>query len=102
MTPDLTKSRTTDDGVLVPLGTPTKHESSKMVRALLRSIFTNCIVFQMQVPVWGSNTLFASTCEKNTVVWLQACLRYNDYIVYNVDQIKMRYALHVTFNFNRR
>ncbi|CAD6341940.1 unnamed protein product [Miscanthus lutarioriparius] len=61
MTPDLTKSRTTDDGVLVPLGKPTKHESSKT-----------------------------------------ACLRYNDYIVYNVDQIKMRYALHVTFNFKRR
>ncbi|EES02927.1 hypothetical protein BDA96_03G167900 [Sorghum bicolor] len=60
MTPDLTTSRTTDDGVLVPLGKPTKHESSKT-----------------------------------------ACLRYNDYIVYNVDQIKMRYALHVTFNFKR-
>ncbi|KAF8730868.1 hypothetical protein HU200_016739 [Digitaria exilis] len=52
------KLRTTDDGVLVPLGKPTKHESSEMARS-----------------------------------------RYNDYIVYNTDQIKMRYALHVTFNF---
>lgn len=59
MTPDLTKSRTTDDGVLVPLGKPI-HESSK-----------------------------------------RGCLRYNEYIVYNVDQIKIRYALHVTFNFKR-
>jgi poly [ADP-ribose] polymerase len=97
MTPDLTTSRTTDDGVLVPLGKPTKHESSKTVRALQRSIFTNCIVFQMRVPC-GAQTLYL---RNNTVVWLQACLRYNDYIVYNVDQIKMRYALHVTFNFKR-
>lgn len=101
MMPDLTQSRTIDDGVLVPLGKPTKQESSKTVRELLRSNFTNCIDFQMHVPCGAENTLFA-TCEKNTVVWLQACLRYNEYIVYNVDQIKMRYALHVTFKFKRR
>ncbi|KAF3324695.1 poly [Carex littledalei] len=29
-------------------------------------------------------------------------LLYNEYIVYNVDQIKMRYLLHVDFNFNYR
>ncbi|KAG2588656.1 hypothetical protein PVAP13_5NG227300 [Panicum virgatum] len=29
-------------------------------------------------------------------------LLYNEYIVYNVDQIRMRYVLHVSFNFKRR
>lgn len=29
-------------------------------------------------------------------------LLYNEYIVYNVDQIRMRYVLHVNFNFKRR
>ncbi|KAF7804866.1 poly [ADP-ribose] polymerase 2 isoform X2 [Senna tora] len=29
-------------------------------------------------------------------------LLYNEYIVYNVEQIKMRYIIHVNFNFNRR
>ncbi|WOL12197.1 hypothetical protein Cni_G20962 [Canna indica] len=30
---------------------------------------------------------------------LQCSLLYNEYIVYNVEQIQMRYVLHVTFNF---
>lgn len=63
MMPDSTESRTIDDGVLVPLGKPTKQESSKTVRELLRSNFTNCIDFQMHVPCGAENTLFA-TCEK--------------------------------------
>ncbi|KAL2323662.1 hypothetical protein Fmac_028041 [Flemingia macrophylla] len=29
-------------------------------------------------------------------------LLYNEYIVYNVDQIRMRYVVHVNFNFNTR
>ncbi|KAE9611821.1 putative NAD(+) ADP-ribosyltransferase transcription regulator SAP family [Lupinus albus] len=29
-------------------------------------------------------------------------LMYNEYIVYNVEQIRMRYVVHVKFNFNRR
>ncbi|CAM0881176.1 unnamed protein product [Alopecurus aequalis] len=29
-------------------------------------------------------------------------LLYNEYIVYNIDQIRMRYVLHVSFNFKRR
>ncbi|XP_028781911.1 poly [ADP-ribose] polymerase 2-like isoform X2 [Neltuma alba] len=29
-------------------------------------------------------------------------LLYNEYIVYNVEQIRMRYVIHVNFNFNRR
>ncbi|XP_062198362.1 poly [ADP-ribose] polymerase 2-like isoform X2 [Phragmites australis] len=32
----------------------------------------------------------------------RGCLLYNEYIVYNVDQIRMRYVLHVSFNFKRR
>ena len=40
-------------------------------------------------------------CE-NTALWLQGGLRYNEYIVYNVDQIRMRYVLLVNFNFKRR
>jgi poly [ADP-ribose] polymerase len=28
-------------------------------------------------------------------------LMYNEYIVYNVDQIRMRYILNVNFNFKR-
>ncbi|GJN05298.1 hypothetical protein PR202_ga22916 [Eleusine coracana subsp. coracana] len=35
-------------------------------------------------------------------MWLQGSLLYNEYIVYNVDQIKMRYALHVSFKPKRR
>ncbi|XP_072954736.1 poly [ADP-ribose] polymerase 2-A [Typha angustifolia] len=31
----------------------------------------------------------------------KGCLLYNEYIVYNVDQIKMRYVIHVDFNFKR-
>nr|CAB3473102.1 unnamed protein product [Digitaria exilis] len=58
--PDLAESKTTDDGVVVPLGKP-KQEPSK-----------------------------------------RGSLLYNEYIVYNVDQIRMRYVLHVTFNFKRR
>ncbi|KAB1202320.1 Poly [ADP-ribose] polymerase 2 [Morella rubra] len=30
----------------------------------------------------------------------QGCLLYNEYIVYNVDQIRMRYLIQVNFNFN--
>jgi poly [ADP-ribose] polymerase 2/3/4 len=37
-----------------------------------------------------------------TALWLQGGLLYNEYIVYNVDQIRMRYVLHVNFNFKRR
>ncbi|KAG2597494.1 poly [ADP-ribose] polymerase 2-like isoform X3 [Panicum virgatum] len=58
--PDLSESKTTNDGVVVPLGKP-KQEPSK-----------------------------------------RGCLLYNEYIVYNVDQIRMRYVLHVSFNFKRR
>uniref|UniRef100_A0ACD5ZDM8 Uncharacterized protein n=1 Tax=Avena sativa TaxID=4498 RepID=A0ACD5ZDM8_AVESA len=29
-------------------------------------------------------------------------LLYNEYIVYNIDQIRMRYVLHVSFNFKKR
>nr|CAB3477136.1 unnamed protein product [Digitaria exilis] len=58
--PDLSESKTTDDGVVVPLGKP-KQEPSK-----------------------------------------RGSLLYNEYIVYNVDQIRMRYILHVSFNFKRR
>ncbi|PUZ56698.1 hypothetical protein GQ55_5G348500 [Panicum hallii var. hallii] len=58
--PDLSESKTTDDGVVVPLGKP-KQEPSK-----------------------------------------RGSLLYNEYIVYNVDQIRMRYVLHVSFNFKRR
>ncbi|CAO2202888.1 unnamed protein product [Urochloa humidicola] len=58
--PDLTESRTTDDGVLVPLGKPKENASKR------------------------------------------GCLLHNEYIVYDVDQIRMRYALHVKFNFRRR
>nr|CAB3477137.1 unnamed protein product [Digitaria exilis] len=58
--PDLSESKTTDDGVVVPLGKP-KQEPSK-----------------------------------------RGSLLYNEYIVYNVDQIRMRYVLHVNFNFKRR
>ncbi|WVZ71182.1 hypothetical protein U9M48_019798 [Paspalum notatum var. saurae] len=57
--PDLMDSKTTDDGVVVPLGKP-KQEPSK-----------------------------------------RGSLLYNEYIVYNVDQIRMRYILHVSFNFKR-
>lgn len=38
----------------------------------------------------------------NIVAWLQGSLLYNEYIVYNVEQIRMRYVLHVSFNFKRR
>ncbi|MCL7048310.1 hypothetical protein MKW94_000657 [Papaver nudicaule] len=31
----------------------------------------------------------------------RASLLYNEYIVYNVDQIRMRYLIHVKFNYNR-
>ncbi|CAO2184642.1 unnamed protein product [Urochloa humidicola] len=58
--PDLSDSKTTEDGVVVPLGKP-KQEPSK-----------------------------------------RGSLLYNEYIVYNVDQIRMRYVLHVSFNFKRR
>ncbi|CAL4976394.1 unnamed protein product [Urochloa decumbens] len=58
--PDLSESKTTKDGVVVPLGKP-KQEPSK-----------------------------------------RGSLLYNEYIVYNVDQIRMRYVLHVNFNFKRR
>ncbi|CAO2203462.1 unnamed protein product [Urochloa humidicola] len=61
MMPDLAEYRTTDDGVLVPLGKP-KEDASKR----------------------------------------GGCLFRNEYIVYDVDQIRMRYALHVKFNFRRR
>ncbi|RCV25386.1 hypothetical protein SETIT_5G162300v2 [Setaria italica] len=60
MMPDLAESRTTDDGMLVPVGKP-KEDTSK-----------------------------------------RGCLLHNEYIVYDVDQIRMRYALHVNFNFRRR
>lgn len=55
--------------------------------------------YQMQ-NTWNTETL-GLNC-KNIVVWLQGSLLYNEYIVYNVDQIKMRYALHVSFNPKRR
>ncbi|CAO2173740.1 unnamed protein product [Urochloa humidicola] len=58
--PDLTEFKTTDDGVLVPLGKPKENASKR------------------------------------------GCLLHNEYIVYDVDQIRMRYALHVKFNFRRR
>ncbi|KAL6884697.1 hypothetical protein ACP4OV_010633 [Aristida adscensionis] len=58
--PDLSESKITDDGLVVPLGKP-KQEPSK-----------------------------------------RGSLLYNEYIVYNVDQIRMRYVLHVSFNFKRR
>lgn len=33
---------------------------------------------------------------------LQGDLLYNEYIVYNVEQIRMRYVIHVNFNFKTR
>lgn len=33
--------------------------------------------------------------------FLQGDLLYNEYIVYNVDQIRMRYVVQVNFNFKR-
>ncbi|CAL0316465.1 unnamed protein product [Lupinus luteus] len=33
---------------------------------------------------------------------IKGSLLYNEYIVYNVEQIRMRYVVHVNFNFNRR
>ncbi|KAJ4768136.1 Poly [ADP-ribose] polymerase [Rhynchospora pubera] len=36
--------------------------------------------------------------EPKQVQSITSCISYNQYIVYNVDQIKMRYVLHVQFN----
>ena len=38
----------------------------------------------------------------NTWSWLQASLQYNEYIVYNPAQIRMRYLLQVHFNYNHK
>lgn len=35
------------------------------------------------------------------MLFLQGDLLYNEYIVYNVDQIRMRYVVQVNFNFKR-
>lgn len=40
-------------------------------------------------------------CFLSFKCFLQGCLLYNEYIVYNVDQIRMRYLIQVNFNFNR-
>ncbi|KAF8711261.1 hypothetical protein HU200_029281 [Digitaria exilis] len=56
----------------------------------------------------SANCCYASKASRSGVLLLcevalgdmnEARSRYNDYIVYNTDQIKMRYALHVTLNF---
>ena len=93
--PDMVESKITDDGVVVPLGKP-KQEPSKRVCTFPCCIYMVIIYFQMQIP-YGKHR----NCE-NTALWLQGDLLYNEYIVYNVDQIRMRYVLIVNFNFKRR
>lgn len=36
------------------------------------------------------------------LIYLQGCLLYNEYIVYNVEQIRMRYVVQVNFDFKRK
>ncbi|ESQ37899.1 hypothetical protein EUTSA_v10028509mg [Eutrema salsugineum] len=55
--PNLSEAQTLEDGVVVPLGKPVDHSSSK------------------------------------------GTLLYNEYIVYNTEQIKMRYVIQVKFNY---
>ncbi|CAJ1969733.1 unnamed protein product [Sphenostylis stenocarpa] len=59
-TPDPSKARELEDGLIVPLGKPEKKSGIK------------------------------------------GDLLYNEYIVYNVEQIRMRYIVHVNFNFRNR
>ncbi|KAJ1402366.1 WGR domain [Sesbania bispinosa] len=58
--PDFSKAQELEDGVVVPLGKPTKN------------------------------------------LGIKGALLYNEYIVYNVEQIRMRYIVHVNFNFKTR
>ncbi|XP_054802081.1 poly [ADP-ribose] polymerase 2 isoform X2 [Prosopis cineraria] len=58
--PDMSEAQAVEDGLIVPLGKPTKR------------------------------------------VGINGDLLYNEYIVYNVEQIRMRYVVHVNFNFIRR
>ncbi|VVB06996.1 unnamed protein product [Arabis nemorensis] len=57
--PNPSEAKTLEDGVIVPLGKPVDHSSSK------------------------------------------GMLLYNEYIVYNTEQIKMRYVIQVKFNYKR-
>jgi hypothetical protein len=38
-------------------------------------------------------------CSISFKCFLQGALLYNEYIVYNVEQIRMRYVVQVDFNF---
>ena len=78
------ESKVTEDGVVVPLGKP-KEEPSKRVRSPRNHVEYRSTLINYAPPLW-----------------LQGSLLYNEYIVYNIDQIRMRYVLHVSFNFKRR
>ena len=93
--PDMSEFETLEDGVVVPLGHPKKQQTSKVNSTPLYTLYHYHLLFFL-VLVWL--LWFMMTDLLNL---LQARLLYNEYIAYNVDQIRMRYVVHVNFNFNK-
>jgi poly [ADP-ribose] polymerase 2/3/4 len=97
MAPDLVESKVTDHGVVVPFGKP-KEEPSKKVCAVPEQQLYFLTKNHKSHPEHQNALCLA---VKILPPGLQGSLLYNEYIVYNVDQIRMRYVLHVSFNFKR-
>lgn len=81
-------------GSLFPLGSP------KRIQAL-RYFYFNKKVQAFKFVDDDDDLLHDSI----TIIYrfvLQGDLLYNEYIVYNVEQIRMRYVVNVKFNFRKR
>ncbi|KAK2403593.1 poly(ADP-ribose) polymerase [Trifolium repens] len=79
--PDFSKTRELEDGLIVPMGKP-KRNTGRKICTILHYIIIIFYPFVLQ----GS----------------RGSLWHNEYIVYNVDQIKMRNVFNVKFKFKNR
>lgn len=85
--PDKSKAKSLEDGVVVPLGKP-KANTEKQVTFFLHKHQT----FETKGKCYH---------ELKWIIHLfQGSLLYNEYIVYNVEQIRMRYIVQVNFKWN--
>lgn len=85
--PNPSEAKTLEDGVVVPLGKPVDHSSSKVWLSLCFNTF------------FSPNHDYINSQIDFVWLFLQGTLLYNEYIVYNTEQIKMRYVIQVKFNY---
>jgi poly [ADP-ribose] polymerase 2/3/4 len=98
--PDFSKARELEDGLIVPLGKPKTNSRIK--------VWTNFFCPNQNKVKFLSVHTFVDAYHDlihiiiilcHFVLQLQGNLLHNEYIVYNVEQIRMRYVVNVRFNF---